>query len=328
MRRLLVITMLVLLIAAGGARGATSVLALDMSSFDLQVLGSVAGISHTEVSPAGLLTADLSGYQVLYVGSTFQGGSVTIPSQSALNALNARASDTASFIQSGHGVLALSELIGTGRYSWLPVPLASYYGYNWGYDAVIVADATPPVMDGITSPDLSGWGPSGHAYFTSWSTLDILATWPGGQPVTLAGTYGGGRMVITGQDADFHFVYGPSGKVLQFVQNAFDWLATGESTIPAPGAAVLASIGTGLVGWFRRRGGSERVLNEGCLRDRDVHREQAKGSQCVSLRRTRVLSAPAGAWWLTLAALPDWQRARGLPRLSGEAATEPSASGD
>jgi hypothetical protein len=245
MKRVLIVSTVMLLIGSGAARATTSVLALDTSGFDTQVLGSVTGITYTQVSPANFLTANLSNYQVLYVGSAFQDGYVTVPSQSALNALNARASDIASFLQVGRGVFALSEPIGTGRYSWLPVPLASLYVSS---DTVLVADATHPVMSGITSSGLSGWDTSAHTYFTSWSSLDVLATLSGGQPVTLAGAYGSGKMVISGQDADHHFVYGYPGQQLQFVQNAFDWLAP----VPAPGAIVLGSIGMGLVGWLRR----------------------------------------------------------------------------
>lgn len=210
-----------------GTGGPISILALDTSTRDTQVLGALTGTVFTQVSPAAFAAVDLSAYDVLYVGSAFKDGRVTIPSQNALDALNARKSDIADFVGSGHGIVALSEPIGTGCYAWLPVSVDSYYGYNWYYDDVVISDPCHPVMEGLTNTGLSDWVGSGHTYFTDTGLLDILATRESGEPVTLAGSFAAGKIVLTGQDPDWHFGNPKPGKQYrQFVQNAIDWVAT------------------------------------------------------------------------------------------------------
>ncbi len=201
-----------------------SILALDTSDFDTQVLGALTGTTFTEVSPTAFATINLSAYNVLYVGSAFQDGGVTVPSQDALDALNARKSDIAEFIQAGHGIVALSEPIGTGRYTWLPFPItASISGGN----AIKIVKPGHPVMDGLTDAGLSNWNSSYHNVFTDTGSLTILALGSGfeGLPATLAGTFGGGKIVLTGQDLDFHYVYGQPGQQVELLQNAIDWVA-------------------------------------------------------------------------------------------------------
>lgn len=201
------------------------VLAIDTSEFDTPILSAISGIAVTEISPADFANVDLSAYEVLYVGSTFQDGQVQIPSRDAMAALLARKTDIAAFLNSGRGIVALSEPIGDGPYAWAPTPVVSD-GYWYGDNPVEILEPTHPVMAGLTNDLLSGWVSSFHTVFSDTGTLTVLANgfdsrfqqW---RPLTLAGSFGDGRILLTGQDPDFH---SPSGAVA-FVQNAIDWVA-------------------------------------------------------------------------------------------------------
>ena len=91
-RRLLIIAIVLSIVLATGRVGLvtsvnaapSNVLALYTNTNDTQILDAVSEISYVEVSPAAFLTIDLSDYDILYVGSTFQDGWVTIPSPSHL----------------------------------------------------------------------------------------------------------------------------------------------------------------------------------------------------------------------------------------------------
>jgi len=213
------------LIFGGIANAEINVLALDTSDFDTQILDALTGISYTVVSPADFMSIDLLEFDVLYVPSTFQDGGVTAPSQEALDALNARASDIASFAASGRGIVALSEPIGTGCYTWVPIPVVSAL-YPTGR-VVHIIEPEHPVMAGLTDDDLSNWGDSYHNVFTDTGSFTVLAVGEdaGSISLTLAGTYGSGRIVLTGQDADYHYIYHHGGKQVELLQNAIDWVA-------------------------------------------------------------------------------------------------------
>jgi hypothetical protein len=211
----------------------TSILVLDTSTCDTQIIGALAGAAFTEVSPVDFATAELTAYDVLYVGATFRDGSVTQPSQAALDALNGRQSDIADFVESGHGVVALSEPIGDGRYTWLPVGVTP--SARDDKEQVHIVQPGHPVMDGLTDGGLSNWNSSYHHIFTDAGSLTVLALGvePGNLPVILGGTFGGGKMVIMGQDPDWHYCGGAPGQELELVQNAVDWVA-GHVATPMP----------------------------------------------------------------------------------------------
>ena len=181
-------------------------------------------VPYTFVSPEEFLTIDLMNFDVLYVGSTFRNGSVTIVSQDALDALNDRADDIADFVHYGGGVVALSEPIGQGKYTWVPSPVQTVGGLH--ANVVNIANTGHPVNDGLSSQLLSYWGSSFHNSFSYHDpSLEVLAT-AYGYPVTLAGMFGGGKMFLTGQDADFHrWHYGAR----TLLGNALTW--TCEKTV-------------------------------------------------------------------------------------------------
>lgn len=83
------------------------------------------------------------------------------------------------------------------------------------------------MTEGLTDAGLSDWGSSYHNVFTDIGSFTDLAVGVdfGSLPVTLAGTFGSGRIVLTGQDPDFHYVYGPSKQQVEFLHNAVNWVS-------------------------------------------------------------------------------------------------------
>jgi hypothetical protein len=215
------------------------------------VTGLTNVASFTRVSEANFATVNLNDYDVLMVSETFQDGGVTVPSQSTLNALFARSNDIASWLQAGHGIVALSEPIGIGPYAWLPNNIQlGVSGVAMGNETVQIVDPSHPVMAGLTDGNLSAWGTSSHNwFFTFTGGLSILAQNGDGDPITLAGTYGAGRVVLTTQDADFHNFYNGNETSLRLVQNAVDWV----SPVPEPSMVWLLTMGlVGVLG-FRKK---------------------------------------------------------------------------
>jgi hypothetical protein len=71
-------------------------------------------------------------------------------------------------------------------------------------DTISIVDPAHPVMQGLTSDALSGWGSSSHHYFTDAGVYDVLAVVGGTPPeaLTLAASHGSGRIVATGVGLD------------------------------------------------------------------------------------------------------------------------------
>lgn len=207
------------------AEGPINVLAIDTSNQDTQILDAMAGISCTIVTPTEFLSTDLSDFQVLYVPSTFLNSSVSMPAQAVLNALNARKPDIENFIHTGHGVVALTEPIGAGVYTWLPFTVVSTGAIGSNFTHIV--DPGHPVMSGLSDIGLSYWNTSSHNGFFNPGILSVLAINHANIPAILAGEFGAGKVVLAGLDADFHFFVNPlPGKqYAQFVQNAINWAA-------------------------------------------------------------------------------------------------------
>jgi MprA protease rhombosortase-interaction domain-containing protein len=225
------------------AQGACSILALDMgNAWDNESLDAIGGFTYTLVSPASFATADLSQYDVLYVGSAFQDGFITVPSQASLDALNGRTADIEAFVLNGGGIVALSEPIGTGRFTWVPLPGTP--GTHNDVEEITVTAPFHPVNAGLNSAALSFWLQASHHSFTSADAAYVVLsrTTLASEAMTLAATYGDGRLVISGQDPDYHRIepdgtsaVDPGTTVL--LTNALNWACEpapvgGEVTLP------------------------------------------------------------------------------------------------
>lgn len=221
------------------------VLGIDTTTaWDYNTVSGLTNVTFTEVSTAGFSAVNLSDYDVLMVSETFTNGSVTVSADDTLNALKAREGDIATWLSQGNGIIAWSEPIGFNPWEWLPDAIEPANA-NSGHDnSVIIQDATHPVMAGLSTTALSGWGTSSHNSFASYaSSWDVLASNSTGGAVTIAGTYGSGRVVLSAQDPDFHYT-SPSGPQALFAQNAINWVG-GANPIPEP--TTVALFGAGLL---------------------------------------------------------------------------------
>jgi hypothetical protein len=172
------------------------------------------GPEYTLVTPTEFATVDLHQYNVLFIGWA--------PGDTLVDALLARASDIANWAEAGNGIVALAEFYETNRWAWLPL-FAD--GSSGGGDMVHILNPTHPVMSNLTDTELSYWGNSYHGYFfsydSSWETLaeGVEAA----QPITMATTYGTGRIAITDQDPDCHLYYGYQEGAGKLLRNMIEW---------------------------------------------------------------------------------------------------------
>jgi hypothetical protein len=216
------------------AQAPCSILALDMgNAWDTESVDTIGGVNYTLVSPAAFATTDLSQYDALYVASAFQDPDITVASQASLDALNARAADIATFVSNGGGLVGLSEPIGTGRFSW--VPLAVTPGAREDLEIVTILHTGHAVHVGLTSAALSFWHQSSHHTTTPGDPqyTVITTTGPGG-PLSVYAFFGDGRIYLTGQDPDFHTLEvggasppDPGAKTL--LANALNWSCAPEA---------------------------------------------------------------------------------------------------
>ena len=175
---------------------------------------------YTLVSPTEFATVDLSRFNVLFVGWQ--------PGDDVVNSLFARAPEIADWLAAGNGIVALSEFYETNRWAWLPLWAGTV---EWSGDGVQIIEPTHPVMQNLTNADLSSWGLSYYGCFNAqhedWRLLALGTNWPFYQ-ITLAATYGNGRIVITQQDPDYAFYYNNQPGAAKLLENMIKWATPPE----------------------------------------------------------------------------------------------------
>jgi thermitase len=173
------------------------------------------GIEYTLVTPIEFATVDLYQYNVLFIGWE--------PGDTLVDALLARAPEIADWVAAGNGIVALAEFYEANRWAWLPLFVNGSSGFH--EDTVHILNPAHPVMSNLTDTELSNWGNSYHGYFFSYDpSWEALAEGvEAAQPITLATTYGAGRIAITDQDPDYHFYYDRREGAKKLLRNMIEW---------------------------------------------------------------------------------------------------------
>ncbi len=241
----------------GNACERIRVLGVDTNtSWDYQSVDYLTGITFTEVSTDAFKSVNfnLYDYDVLFLSDfhdPFTPAKPLTPADppkvSLYDALMAKKFDIEAWLSDGHGIVASYPWAFSSPSSlscptsntlcWLDfLPSAIQPTSNaWSNDTVKTVNNTHRVITGFTpvlgrktstlsEADLSGWGVSIHGYFNNLKPgLDTVLATNSDRAVTLAGVYGGGRIVLTGQDPDLHSLFTLGAQ--QFIQNAIDWVA-------------------------------------------------------------------------------------------------------
>lgn len=167
--------------------------------------------------PAGVNAASLLHRDVLYVGWT-EGAN-----PADLATLAGQLPAITAFVQTGGAIVALSEYA-IGNYAWVPGGSFSVSAQHADDVVLTAAGAAHPSHAGQSSASLSGWGNSRHNYFTAYPAFyDVLSRTSSGWPVSLAGHYGEGCILVTGQDPDWHSFYVGTAAATDLIRTSVYW---------------------------------------------------------------------------------------------------------
>jgi len=179
------------------------------------------GYEYTSVPPGELATTNLNKFDIILVAWA--------PYQATIDALNARKDDLESWISDGGGIVVNAEWSPqvTNPYSFLP---ATFGATECPGDNVHIEDTTHPLVNGLTDELLSGWGASTHGQITEWpleATVVSRAADVTNSPHIIGMNYGGGKIVVTASDPEWHAVtkYYPKIGAAMLVSNELHWVA-------------------------------------------------------------------------------------------------------
>lgn len=136
-------------------------------------LASLGFTDVTSIAPSAIGTTTLSDYDVLYFAPTTSSPAVAFYTAAAASIL--------AYTLADGGLVVEPEVFATGSWGW--VPYAALIGHsgttNVGGDSISVVAPLHPVMSGVTSAGLSGWGFSAHTTFATpgaagFTTLAIV----------------------------------------------------------------------------------------------------------------------------------------------------------
>ncbi|MFA5860505.1 MAG: CARDB domain-containing protein, partial [Candidatus Thermoplasmatota archaeon] len=196
-----------------------------------------SGLCYDLLTPSDLRAENFAGRRTLYVGWTDGANS------DAIAALRERAADIATFVSSGGGLVAWSEPY-LGYDDWIPEGASVQLLYTGG-DSVVLTDAgaAHPALAGQTNESLSNWGNSYHHAFQAWpSYLGILAVTGAGEALTLAGSYGDGCVLVTGQDPDWHGHYTRQPGALMMANATLHWASACTGAPPTLPDLAVSSV--------------------------------------------------------------------------------------
>jgi len=210
----------ILLLDDGGQPGQEGKKALD-----------IFGFTYTKVTASGFASVVLGNFKIIFVS--------WMPTQAEVNALNARKTDIANWINNGGGIVVNAEWKGdlgvTNPYSFLPVSFDTETGW-YHTDGVHIIEPTHPLVAGLTDSLLTSWGNSVHGKITaipSGSTIVTKST-AYNSPHLVAVTYGNGKIVVCASDPEYHTCYGPGDGPRILLYNELKWAASGESLSEQP----------------------------------------------------------------------------------------------